>query len=435
MLDVAIEIAGCDEGKARAVRTQIAAAAREYRKLLDGSDDPAVRADAFRRLLFEVGKMQSVAKLDSTKQLFIDGVLSGRKGYCLSLSVLALVIAEEVGAPLHGVALPNHFFVRYDDGKFRRNLELTRKGATLPEETVGKFEEGSVYGRNLKPQEVKAFLLHNRGYVALLQKKYEKARVDFEAAIKLLPGLGEAHRNLGVLLGEKKDWKGAKRAFIRAININAKDTHALVNLAICRHALGERDAALQELELVLTLDPDQGQAEQLRERWKAEARKPRAKVRAAMPAAPKGLRPGLRARYYAGMKFNRLALERIDKDLSFDWQNEKPAKEVPRDRFSVRWEGYFKAPVRGTYTFFVVANDGVRLVIGGKTVVENWRNMGLRNHRDAVDVVLEAGWHAIKVEHFDGMGGARMMLLVGVDDREQPLKLADHLFHATGRKR
>ena len=40
------------------------------------------------------------------------------------------------------------------------------------------------------------------------------------------------------------------------------------------------------------------------------------------------------------------------------------------------------------------------------------------------------GWHEIRVEHFDGMGGARLMLRVGVTGREQPLALPDHLFHA-----
>ncbi len=406
--------------------------ALRYRAIVGDSPEPAARADAIHRVMFDNDLFRPVTKLDSADHLHIDAVLLGKKGYCLSLSVIALAIAEQAGVPLYGVAFPNHFLVRYDDGKFRRNIELTRNGDTMSDDAFGKFEPDSVYGRNLKPAEVRAFLLHNRGYVALLQKKYDVARADFEAAIKILPGLGEAHRNLGVLLGEKKDWKGAKRAFIRAININAKDLHALVNLAICRHALGERAAALQELELVLTLDPDQAQAEQLRERWKAEAEKPKAKPTAALPEAPKGLRPGLRARYYAGMKFNRLAVERIDKDVSFDWQNEKPDAKVPHDRFSVRWEGYFKAPVRGTYTFFVIANDGVRLAIAGKTVIENWRNMGLSNHYDNVDVVLEAGWHPIRIEHFDGMGGARMMLRVGVDSRKQPLRLADHLFHAPG---
>jgi tetratricopeptide (TPR) repeat protein len=334
--------------------------------------------------------------------------------------VVALAIAERVGAPLYGVAMPNHFLVRYDDGKFRCNLELTRKGATIELEKM----PDTVYGRNLRPADVKAYLLHNRGYVSLLKKDRVKAREDFEAAIRIQPGFGEAHRNLGVVLGEQKRWAEAKKAFIRAIVINARDVNALVNLAICRWRLGEKKAALQDLELVLAIDPNRSSAQALRKRWTTPSR-----IQEPMPKPPKELKPGLRARYYAGMKFNRLGLERIDTEFDFDWQNNAPVKEVPRDRFSVRWEGYFKAPASGVYTFFVVANDGARLVVGETTLIDEWRGRGTQNLFAHQDLKLKAGWHKFRLEHFDVMGGARMMLRIGVEGREQPLDLKKHRFH------
>ncbi|MHC4955209.1 MAG: PA14 domain-containing protein [Planctomycetota bacterium] len=441
ILDAAIEVARRDHPDLSdaAVRAEIARLARLYRELLGTATEPAARADAFRRLMFEAEKFESVKSLDSAEHLHLDSVLRSKKGYCLSLSVVALAVAEMVGAPLFGVAMPNHFFVRYDDGKFRRNLELTRKGAALDDhklrEQVGKLEKDTVYLRNLKPDEVTAYLLHNRGYVALLRKRHALAKADFEAAIKIQPGIGEAHRNLGVVLGEQKSWKEAKRAFIRAINLNARDVNALVNLAICRHALGERDSALQDLEVALALDSEHARATELRDRWRAEKEAPTTKAgAAALPAAPKGLKPGLRARYYAGMKFERLRTERVDRELDFDWQNAAPGPKVPRDRFSARWDGYFKAPRDGVYTFFLVANDGVRLFLGGKKLMENWKNMGLSNWYGTQDVHLAAGWHPIKIEHFDGMGGARMMLRIGLEGREQPLEPKEHLFHVPPKK-
>jgi len=42
---------------------------------------------------------------------------------------------------------------------------------------------------------------------------------------------------------------------------------------------------------------------------------------------------------------------------------------------------------------------------------------------------LKAGWHPIRIEHFDGMGGARLMLRIGVEGVEHPLDPAGHLFH------
>ena len=423
VLDSALEVARRDhpELEERKVRAEIDRLARRYRELVGDAKEPAARADAFRRLLFIEEKFESVADLESADHLHLDSVLRTKKGYCLSLSVVALAVAEAVGAPLYGVAMPNHFLVRYDDGKFRRNLELTRKGATV--ELVG-VPEGSVYGKNLRPADVRAYLLHNRGYVALLGKKRDVAQADFEAATKLQPGFGEAHRNLGVVWGERREWGRAKKAFIRAIAINPRDVTALVNLAICRWELGDRQAALQDLEMVLALDPDRARAKSLRRRWTAPVEQAEP-----LPDPPKELTPGLRGRYYVGTKFNRLGVERVDKTIDFDWQNSAPVKEVPRDRFSIRWDGYFKAPKSGTYTFFVVANDGVRLVLGGKTLVDDWRGRGTRNLFARKAVALKAGWHPIRIEHFDLMGGARLLLRVGVEGRAQTLDLSRHLFH------
>lgn len=37
---------------------------------------------------------------------------------------------------------------------------------------------------------------------------------------------------------------------------------------------------------------------------------------------------------------------------------------------SVRWRGYFRAPLSGRYTFYVTSDDGVRLVVAGEAVVD-----------------------------------------------------------------
>ena len=42
---------------------------------------------------------------------------------------------------------------------------------------------------------------------------------------------------------------------------------------------------------------------------------------------------------------------------------------------------------------------------------------------------LAAGWHRIRIEHYDVFGGARILLRIGVEGRKLPLELKDHLFH------
>ncbi|MHC4959269.1 MAG: PA14 domain-containing protein [Planctomycetota bacterium] len=432
VLDAALVVAKrdhprLDEAK---VRAEIERLAARYLAIAGDSTDPAVRADAFAKLLFAETGFEAVKELGRGEHLHVDTVLKARKGYCLSLSVVALSVAERAGEPLFGVALPNHFLVRYDNGTFVRNLELTRDGAVLDDKSVrGDFGPDSVYGRNLGPAEVKACLLHNRGYVALLAKRHRLAHADFEAAIKLQPGFGEAHRNLGVALGERGRWEPAKAAFMQAIRIHAGDVDALVNLAICRRRLGEREAARQDLEMALSLDPGKKRAEALLVAWREADAAEQGDAAEALPDPPPDLKAGLRGRYYAGLGFDKLVAERVDKALDFDWQNDAPAKGVPRDRFSARWEGYLKAPRSATYTVFVIANDGARLWIGDTLVLDNWKNMGFRNWYGTKDIDLKAGWHKLKIEHFDAMGGARVLLRIGVEGRKLPLDPHTHFFH------
>src|SRR3989304_634141 len=53
----------------------------------------------------------------------LNKVLDSKVGNCVGLSILYLCIAEGLHLPIYGVSVPEHIFVRYDDGDFRRNIE------------------------------------------------------------------------------------------------------------------------------------------------------------------------------------------------------------------------------------------------------------------------------------------------------------------------
>jgi regulator of sirC expression with transglutaminase-like and TPR domain len=84
--------------------------------------------------LFETEEFKSVAEVSDPNDLFLHSVLDKKRGYCLSLSILYLSLAERLGLPLYGVVAPGHFLVRYDDGRVSFNIETTSKGGTAPDE-------------------------------------------------------------------------------------------------------------------------------------------------------------------------------------------------------------------------------------------------------------------------------------------------------------
>ena len=99
-------------------------------------------------------------------------------------------------------------------------------------------------------------------------------------------------------------------------------------------------------------------------------------------------------------------LVRNDPDLDFDWDKGAPAEGLPDDDFSARWTqdvGFDP----GVYRFYLRADDGVRLYIDGKRVLDEWHDS--RSQTYQVDARL-SGEHELKVEFFEHLGDARLLL-------------------------
>lgn len=70
---------------------------------------------------------------------------------------------------------------------------------------------------------------------------------------------------------------------------------------------------------------------------------------------------------------------------------------------AMRWLGRIRVDVSGTYTFGLSSDDGSRLWIDGRLVVDNWGLHGA-GWRD-VPVKLTAGWHTLRIDYIDNGGG------------------------------
>jgi len=118
------------------------------------------------------------------------------------------------------------------------------------------------------------------------------------------------------------------------------------------------------------------------------------------PEDEKGL-SGLKGEY-----FNNINLEgepvtsRIDPEINFDWQEASPAPEVNAEQFSVRWSGKLIPPISGQYLIGLSTDDGVRLFIDGKNLIDDWRDHGVQT--TSTTLTLEANHpYNIVVEFYD----------------------------------
>jgi serine/threonine protein kinase len=107
---------------------------------------------------------------------------------------------------------------------------------------------------------------------------------------------------------------------------------------------------------------------------------------------------GLKATYFRGENFEERVLERIDPKIDFFWIRDAPDPAVPKDHFSVRWEGWLKAPAPGDYDVGIVSDDGVRLWLDGKQLVDDWHSHLATLHR--VNVRMTDKPSQLLVEYF-----------------------------------
>ncbi|MDY7080261.1 MAG: PA14 domain-containing protein [Chloroflexota bacterium] len=96
-------------------------------------------------------------------------------------------------------------------------------------------------------------------------------------------------------------------------------------------------------------------------------------------------------------------LVRSDAALDFNWGWNEPASGVGRDDFSVRWSGDFSFE-SGRYRFTTTTDDGVRLYVDDRLVINAWRPM--RGARTGY-ATLSEGNHTVRVEYFERNQAAR----------------------------
>jgi hypothetical protein len=97
-------------------------------------------------------------------------------------------------------------------------------------------------------------------------------------------------------------------------------------------------------------------------------------------------------------------VQRVDKTVDVDaGDGAWPGTELST-HFFIRWTGKLRVPQDGKHTFFLNSDDGSRLFIDGKPVVDNG---GLHSADEkSEEVELKAGDHDLRLEFFQNEGEA-----------------------------
>lgn len=108
---------------------------------------------------------------------------------------------------------------------------------------------------------------------------------------------------------------------------------------------------------------------------------------------------GVQGDYFKGTDFAEHVLSRTDPLIDFDFGVSSPDESVGRDNFSVVWTAELEAAFSETYKFYTNTDDGVRLWIDDKSVVDNWADHRLAQNSGSINLIagkphfLEMWWY------------------------------------------
>ncbi|MHB8054424.1 MAG: alpha-L-fucosidase [Candidatus Aminicenantales bacterium] len=97
------------------------------------------------------------------------------------------------------------------------------------------------------------------------------------------------------------------------------------------------------------------------------------------------------------------------------------------ERYALEFNGFIRAPKTGLFTFFLRSDDGSRLWIDGVLVVDNDGSHG--DAERSGPIALEDGYHTLKVQYFNKIGGEVLKVFWTVPGRSKEVIPASSLFH------
>ncbi|MBN2132847.1 MAG: hypothetical protein JW741_25325 [Sedimentisphaerales bacterium] len=114
---------------------------------------------------------------------------------------------------------------------------------------------------------------------------------------------------------------------------------------------------------------------------------------------------GAKAQYFRGKDLaGDPVLSQIEDAIDHPWGSGEVVAGIS-DQVSARWTANLEAPFTETFTLIATSDDGVRLWLDGRLLIDNWTNHGTRDDYARVDLVA-GQYYGVRMEWYEDGGGA-----------------------------
>jgi len=131
---------------------------------------------------------------------------------------------------------------------------------------------------------------------------------------------------------------------------------------------------------------------------------------------------GLKAEYFDNLDLSGTPIvTRIDEQINFMWTLYAPDRKFSKDNYSARWTGKLTAPKTGEFQIGLEGNDGFRLFINDKLMIDQWEKVSYHKRLVPFTFIKDQSY-SIRVEFHETKGNAYIKLLSNLDVEDESEK-------------
>ncbi len=134
---------------------------------------------------------------------------------------------------------------------------------------------------------------------------------------------------------------------------------------------------------------------------------------------------GWKMQIYKGMRLQGppVATETVGV-IQNDWSDQGPSSITGHDNYSVRWTGNFSPEKTGDYLLRAQSDDGMRVFVDGKKVIDMWRDQAA-TEGDANFHFAKGNSYSVEIDYYQNQGGA--IANFGISDLSRPFFTAEEI--------
>lgn len=96
---------------------------------------------------------------------------------------------------------------------------------------------------------------------------------------------------------------------------------------------------------------------------------------------------GLQVEYFDNMELKGTPVIRKEEWINFEPANQAPDPFLPKSPLSIRWSGKLRPTVSGRYVFSLMSDEGVRMSLDGKMLIDSWGGHAVQTDTAVIDLV------------------------------------------------